>query len=244
MPHTGLHDDYHRPRDDAHKINSAGIESVARFTFQTVQQLDELETIPNFRTLSRGETPLAKRRFELPLKPAAKRLGVRWASEQDSESGLTVTGTDYSSPARRSGIQRGDRMIAMNGVSLRSDEAMRVAVFNAPKKSVLTLVRMDGGVEEEVDVVLRGEPMRIGISWREDAANPNAPMISRIIPGSPAAKAGLMPADRIHAVNGNQWQSDEGNLHPFVGIGFPISVTYERNGQLGEAILKDSEKNL
>ena len=74
MPHTGLHDDYHRPRDDAHKINSAGIESVARFTFQTVQQLDELETIPNFRTLSRGETPLAKRRFELPLKPAAKRL--------------------------------------------------------------------------------------------------------------------------------------------------------------------------
>ena len=73
-------------------------------------------------------------------------------------------------------------MIAMNGMELRNDEAMRVAVFNAPKNSVLTLVRMDGGIEEEVDVVLRGEPMRIGISWREDATNPNAPMISRIIP--------------------------------------------------------------
>ena len=135
-------------------------------------------------------------------------------------------------------------MIAMNGVSLRSDEAMRVAVFNAPKYSVLTLVRMDSGVEEEVDVVLRGEPMRIGISWREDAANPNAPMISRIIPGSPAAKAGLMSADRIHAVNGDQWKSGDDNLHPFVGIEFPITVTYERNGHLSEAILNDGDKAL
>ena len=240
MPHTGLHDDYHRPRDDAHKINSAGIESVARFTFQTVMKLDELDQLPAFREISKRETPLAKRRFEQPLKAPEKRLGVRWASEEDNASGLTVTGTDYNSPAQISGVKRGDRMIALNGLPLRSDDAMRAAVFTAPPNSVITLMRGNDNTEEQVDVVLRGKPMRLGISWREDMANPNTPMVSRVIPGSPAAKAGIAIMDRIHAVNGKPWQYGEGERNPFVDATFPIEITYERNGQLGETILNDS----
>ncbi|MEC8338051.1 MAG: M20/M25/M40 family metallo-hydrolase [Planctomycetota bacterium] len=238
MPHTGLHDDYHRPRDDAHKINSAGIEAVARFTFQTVMLLDELDQMPAFRDSSKRETPFAKRRFEKPLKAPEKRLGVRWASEENSSGGLTVTGTDYNSPARVGGIRRGDRMISFNGILLTSDDAMRSAVFNAPSKSNITLIRRGDDTEEQVEVVLRGKPMRLGLSWREDTANPNTPMVSRIIPGSPAANAGLTIADRIHAVNGQQWESSEAR-HPFQGVEFPITIMYERNGSLDEVILTE-----
>jgi Zn-dependent M28 family amino/carboxypeptidase len=36
MLHTGLHDDYHRPRDDADKINGDGMQLVARLLFRLV----------------------------------------------------------------------------------------------------------------------------------------------------------------------------------------------------------------
>ena len=232
MPHTGLHDDYHRPRDDAHKINASGIESVARFTYQTVLEIDQLDSFPSFREMSRRETPRAKRRFENPLAPPPKRLGLNWASEQASENGLQVTRIERRSPARDAGIKRGDRIIKFNGDTITNDDEMRSAVFGAPGNSQITIISPGSGDEKTLDVVLRGKPMRLGVSWRHDHGNPDTPMISRVIPGSPAELAGLRYTDRIHTINGASWKDSDGTGNPFDGVPFPIDIQYERNGRL------------
>ena len=55
MMHTGLHDDYHRPSDDAHLINYDGMQHVARLTFDVVNELASLPQALPFRPESRQE---------------------------------------------------------------------------------------------------------------------------------------------------------------------------------------------
>jgi C-terminal processing protease CtpA/Prc len=49
---------------------------------------------------------------------------------------------------------------------------------------------------------LEGGPVELGISWREDDAEPGAVFVTRVAPYSPAARAGLAVHDRIYALDG------------------------------------------
>jgi hypothetical protein len=232
MPHTGLHDDYHRPRDDAHKINAQGIESVAKFTYRMLLEIDTQDSIPSFRDSAKRESPRTKKRFEVPLPPTPKRLGVAWKPATSMTNGLLITSVARRSPAMQAGIKSGDVILAFNGITVDNDEAMRNAVFSAPVISQITILSRGGEAAEIKDITLRGQPMRIGISWRNDAAEPSTSMISRVVPGSPADVAGLKFADRIHAVNGIPWSDTAAESHPLNNIALPFTIDYERNGRI------------
>ena len=45
-------------------------------------------------------------------------------------------------------------------------------------------------------------PPRLGISWREDEAEPGSVFLTRVVDGTPAAAAGLAVHDRIYELNG------------------------------------------
>jgi S1-C subfamily serine protease len=132
----------------------------------------------------------------------------------------------------QAGINSGDVILAFNGITIDSDEAMRNAVFGAPVISQITILPRGEDVAEIKDITLRGQPMRIGISWRNDAAEPSTSMISRVVPGSPADTAGLKVADRIHAVNGIPWNDTPEESHPLNNIVLPFTIDYERNGRI------------
>ena len=232
MPHTGLHDDYHRPRDDAHKINSQGIQSVAKFTYRMLLEIDKRDSIPSFRDSAKQESPRTKKRFEVPLPAAPKRLGVTWKAATSLANGLLITSVARRSPASQSGIKSGDVILAFNGMTVDNDKAMRNAVFSAPVISQITILPQGGDAAEIKDITLRGRPMRIGISWRNDAAEPSTSMISRVVPGSPADAAGLKLADRIHAVNGIPWSDTAEGPHPLNNIALPFTIEFERNGRI------------
>jgi Zn-dependent M28 family amino/carboxypeptidase len=76
MFHTGLHGDYHRPSDDAHRINHAGLASVTRVAFQTVVQLADAEQAPAFREAVRRESSLGQHWLEQPTSPQPPRFGL------------------------------------------------------------------------------------------------------------------------------------------------------------------------
>ena len=232
MPHTGLHDDYHRPRDDAHKINSRGIQSVAIFTYRMLLEIDKRDSIPSFRDSAKQESPRTKKRFEVPLPAAPKRLGVTWKAATSLANGLLITSVARRSPASQSGIKSGDVILAFNGMTVDNDKAMRNAVFSAPVISQITILPQGRDAAEIKDITLRGRPMRIGISWRNDAAEPSTSMISRVVPGSPADAAGLKLADRIHAVNGIPWSDTAEGPHPLNDIALPFIIDFERNGRI------------
>jgi predicted metalloprotease with PDZ domain len=44
-------------------------------------------------------------------------------------------------------------------------------------------------------------PPRLGISWREDEAEPGSVFLTRVVDGTPAARAGLAVHDRIYELN-------------------------------------------
>ena len=237
MPHTGLHDDYHRPRDDADKINSSGIEDVARLTYQVIMKIDQREHFPTFRELSAQDSPRVKKQFESPLGSPPKRLGLNWISQESSNDGLKVSRVERNSPAHDAGISRGDRIIEFNNIEVTSDTDMRNAVFSGPVNSVMKIIPSGQSDIKTVDVALRGQPMRLGISWRYDSGEPETPMVSRVISGSPAYDAGLKCTDRIHAINGVPWKTSDQIPNPFSNVPFPITIEYERNGRMYSAQL-------
>ena len=49
MLHTGLHDDYHRPSDDAEKINSEGLGQISRLMFNVLVELADAPSLRGFR---------------------------------------------------------------------------------------------------------------------------------------------------------------------------------------------------
>jgi hypothetical protein len=123
--HTGLHSDYHRPSDDAEKVNRAGLQDVSRFLLAAIIKTANEDELPRFRSRVMRDTLDTQRSFERPL----------------SKASLATWPRDTPRP-------------------------------------------------------------RLGVSWREDEAEPGSVLVTRIVEGTPAANADLAVRDRIHELNG------------------------------------------
>lgn len=79
---------------------------------------------------------------------------------------------------------------------------------------------------------------RWGISTREDAADPAAPLIVRVVPGSPAATAGLRHGDRVVAIDDAPLTSQADMLARLAAVGPRVVLGIERRGRLTVATLE------
>ena len=57
-------------------------------------------------------------------------------------------------------------------------------------------------------VQLPGAPLRWGIAWRLDDAEPGTIVLTYVVPGSPAANAGLRVGDRVYQVGGRDFADE------------------------------------
>lgn len=201
--HTGLHDDYHRPSDDIEKINVDGIRIVTGYLLEKVYELAESDHLPRFRAESRMDTPFAQRRVERPLPSLASRLCFACEPISGELNKLQVKQV-YAS---ESPLAPGDRIVAINGLKIESPEMLEILALRSETFLTLTVERL-GIVESlELEVPLSGNPVHLGLSWREDAAEPQAVYITRVVPHSPAAQAGFQVNDRIYSVEGESFVS-------------------------------------
>ena len=123
--HTGLHRDYHRPSDDAEKVNREGMREVSRYLVGMLMKAGNEDRLPAFREQVRRETDRTQQQLERPL----PRMSLRsWPSNK--------------------------------------------------------------------------ERPRLGVSWREDKAEPGSVFLTRVVDGSPAAAAKLAVHDRVYELNG------------------------------------------
>lgn len=94
---TGQHEDYHRPSDDADKINYHGIVKVVRLIERLVLSLDQEEKIAFTKTKDEsGDSP----RFTVSL-------GVVPDYLYDGQ-GMRIDGVSEDKPAQKAGMQKGD----------------------------------------------------------------------------------------------------------------------------------------
>lgn len=209
MLHTGLHDEYHRPSDDTHRLNFPGIEQVTEYLGDITLALADELPVGKFREASRQETSVAQTALERPQPPLPGRLGIRWTEPTGDETGLLLNEIHSKGPAAKAGLKPGDRLLTMQGMPIPDGEEFRRWILAAPRVVEMTFERLTETEPRRVLVELEGEPIRWGITWRNDDAEPTLVLINRVVASSPAATAGIQVGDRVYAVNGQVFASSE-----------------------------------
>ena len=205
--HSGLHDDYHRPSDDVERINVEGIQEISRYLLEKVTELADVDELPGFRSQARYENPHSQTRLQQPAPPLASRLGFRWDFVDGPTPMAVVRSVPWNSPAAQAELRTGDRIVAVDGQPLVSKEQLEVAALQAEEQLQLQLASVNPADEpREVSLPLQGKPIRLGLSWREDSAEPDSVFVTRVVPHSPAARAGIKLHDRIYALDGESVQ--------------------------------------
>jgi hypothetical protein len=240
MFHTGLHTDYHRPSDDAERLNHEGLEQVSRILFETTYALANTEQQLVFRPEAKRETNDVRRLREQPAPAPLARLGMTWRKEPsaaDTPQSLRVLTVTPGSAAEQAGIHTGDFVVQFNGEPIHDDQAFRQQILASPVDITLGVQRGNDPLQQ-LAVPLRGQPIRVGVICREDVAEPGVAMITHVVFGSPAAQANLQLFDRIDAVDGRTFR----NLAEFYALldqsGETIVLRRERRGEIREVPLQ------
>ena len=261
MFHTGLHDDYHRPSDDVEGIVPEGVERVTRLAFRLACEMADGPTLPSFRPQSRSETPDAKRQLEqaIPAGPPRFGAGWKWSVTADGPNGgdapdkgdgpnrgevpnggevpagsggAVITQITNGSPAEKLGLRVGDRILKFNQRPVDDQNRLGVAILTAPEQLELTVLRAGKAEPETLTAKLDGKPVRVGVSWGEDPAEPGTVLLRQVMPLSPAGLAGLKVRDRVLEVSGQRFATSQefgGLLNTLPG---PLEMVIERQGRI------------
>ena len=144
MFHTGLHPDYHRPSDDSHLVNFAGIESVLDVAFQTLLQVaNGADDIFKFRKEAFRESNASRKKLEskafLPINSRG-RWGIGIRNDSANPHSPVVVAIREGSPAERGGLQIKDRIYKVNGVAVTDQKELMETLSGAPSHSGIDVV--------------------------------------------------------------------------------------------------------
>ncbi|HBJ34851.1 MAG TPA: peptidase M28 [Planctomycetaceae bacterium] len=121
---TGLHSDYHRPSDKIDKINFNGMARITDITSAVVSELAIVAQRPDYATTDRDVKIRQQRQVFLgvSLQEAFDRDGEKAEpdAEGDQPAGATVSAVSVGSPAETAGVRPNDRLMKINGISIRS----------------------------------------------------------------------------------------------------------------------------
>lgn len=139
---TGVHSDYHKPGDDAEKINYAGEAMIMRYIFNLVKGMDGLPK-PVF-TPTRQST-MGKVRFKVTL-------GIMPDYSYQEENGIRVDGVTDGKPAATAGIRAGDIITGLGEHKVNGMQSYMEALskFKAGDTTTCTFLREGKALEASV----------------------------------------------------------------------------------------------
>ena len=134
---TGLHTDYHKPSDDADKINYVGMAQIVRF----IQEMIETDRTPNklVFTKTREQQTSTSTRFSVSM-------GIM-PDYSYGGSGVRVDGVTDNRPAKKAGILGGDVVKQLGDFKTSSVEAYMQALSKFKKGDKTTVVVSRGDKE-------------------------------------------------------------------------------------------------
>jgi S1-C subfamily serine protease len=139
---TGQHEDYHKPSDDAQKLNYEGMKTISSYIFDIISDLD-----------NNGKLPFRKTKNESEEVPRFKvGLGVIPDYLFDGK-GMRIDGISEDKPAQKAGLEKGDIVVKL-GDSLVTDlmSYMRVlSTFDTGDKTKVIVKRGDAEVEKDIE---------------------------------------------------------------------------------------------
>ena len=140
---TGLHSDYHKPSDDADKINYAGGLQVVKLIYSLVETINKKGKLPFTKT--REVAMSSKTSFKVTL-------GIM-PDYTFSGSGVRADGISEGKIAQKAGIKAGDVLVQLGDHKF-TDVQTYMEVLSKFKKGDATSVKLMRGTEElVVDIV-------------------------------------------------------------------------------------------
>ncbi|MGE0708312.1 MAG: M20/M25/M40 family metallo-hydrolase [Planctomycetota bacterium] len=137
---TGMHDDYHRPSDDAERLDAKGEAKVVRAAQRCVTAIADADARPPF-------VEVKERSFR------RARLGIQPAREE-TDAGVKVEAAMDGGPAAKGGVQAGDVILSIDG---EQTKGLRGLVGQLGKKKPgdkVELVVQRGAEQKKLSVTL------------------------------------------------------------------------------------------
>jgi len=137
---TGMHGDYHRPSDDADKIDLTGMEKMARLAARTAEDVARLDARPKFQRADQGGAG--------PPRPI---LGI---SAGVDPRGVAIAVVMPRSPVAQAGLVAGDVIVELGGRKTPDLAALRKAMRPRKIGEKVKVKVLRGDEEIEVEVTL------------------------------------------------------------------------------------------
>lgn len=139
---TGQHSDYHKPSDDANKINYPGEKMVLDYIAQLVSATEALPKL-KFTATRIQETKSTKFKVTLGVMPDYAYEG----------KGMRIDGVSNGKPAAKAGLEKGDIVIKLGETIVDNMESYMKALSNYQKgdKTKVKVLRKDKEQEFEVE---------------------------------------------------------------------------------------------
>jgi len=135
-----------------------------------------------------------------------------------------------NSPAAKVGIQRGDRIVQIDGVHNPTWEQVGIKELLNPNQPLSFTVQRD-------DKTIQGSVVPVPVTTSEVGSagwHPDEPvLVGEIEPGLPADKTGIKPGDKIVALDGQPLPSIQFMIERLQQTKTkPVQLTVDRNGQI------------
>jgi Peptidase family M28/PDZ domain len=139
---TGQHEDYHKPSDDAEKLNYEGMDRISNYVINILSDLDD-----------NGKLAFRKTKNESEEVPAFK-VGLGVVPDYlFTGEGMRIDGISEDRPAQRAGIQKGDVVKKLDTISVTDmmSYMKALATFERGQKAKVTVDRNGELLEVEVE---------------------------------------------------------------------------------------------
>jgi Zn-dependent M28 family amino/carboxypeptidase len=144
---TGIHEDYHTPADDPNTINYEGEKQVADFVYNIALEIINLPEALAYQEAGPKQSMSSGRRFKVTL-------GIMPDVAGGNGDGVTADAVIEGRPAYFAGMQKGDRIVALDGKEVKDiyDYMNRLSSFKPGQRINVDVMRGDKKVILIVDL--------------------------------------------------------------------------------------------
>jgi hypothetical protein len=216
---TGDHDDYHRPSDTADRINYAGMAKIVNMSQEIIDTLATVKDRPEYVRVkdnsSRGGGP---------------RIGISF--KEESKDGAVIENVIPHSPADDAGLKPDDRIVQIgDDKPVKNVEGFmsQIREFKAGDEVKLGVVRGDQTIKVKV-VPVQLPVFGLRPDYNDDK---EGMLLSGVVEGGAAEKAGLKAGDRIIELNGQSVKDLQGYMDSLYTMrpGKPAEIVVMRDGK-------------